>query len=92
MWQHCPSFLPLFLAAAEPPPCGMLTNLLSHIYVFKVRFEGLSGNVQFNEKGRRTNYTLHVIEMKHDGIRKVTKKETSDPVSGTSLLFKLWCG
>ncbi|KAI6076921.1 Glutamate receptor [Aix galericulata] len=36
----------------------------------QVRFEGLSGNVQFNEKGRRTNYTLHVIEMKHDGIRK----------------------
>ncbi|KAL2299323.1 hypothetical protein Nmel_013975 [Mimus melanotis] len=36
-----------------------------------VRFEGLSGNVQFNEKGRRTNYTLHVIEMKHDGIRKI---------------------
>ncbi|XP_025922437.1 glutamate receptor 1 isoform X2 [Apteryx rowi] len=37
----------------------------------KVRFEGLSGNVQFNEKGRRTNYTLQVIEMKHDGIRKI---------------------
>lgn len=45
--------------------------LLIDIYIFKVRFEGLSGNVQFNEKGRRTNYTLHVIEMKHDGIRKV---------------------
>lgn len=40
-------------------------------FVFQVRFEGLTGNVQFNEKGRRTNYTLHVIEMKHDGIRKV---------------------
>ncbi|XP_062443645.1 glutamate receptor 1 isoform X4 [Rhea pennata] len=37
----------------------------------QVRFEGLSGNVQFNEKGRRTNYTLQVIEMKHDGIRKI---------------------
>ncbi|KAJ6667870.1 hypothetical protein lerEdw1_016191 [Lerista edwardsae] len=36
-----------------------------------VRFEGLTGNVQFNEKGHRTNYTLHVIEMKHDGIRKI---------------------
>lgn len=42
-----------------------------HGSVFQVRFEGLTGNVQFNEKGRRTNYTLHVIEMKHDGIRKV---------------------
>ncbi|XP_026541660.1 glutamate receptor 1 isoform X3 [Notechis scutatus] len=37
----------------------------------KVRFEGLTGTVQFNEKGHRTNYTLHVIEMKHDGIRKI---------------------
>ncbi|XP_051023278.1 glutamate receptor 1 isoform X3 [Acomys russatus] len=37
----------------------------------QVQFEGLTGNVQFNEKGRRTNYTLHVIEMKHDGIRKI---------------------
>uniref|UniRef100_A0A6I8N151 Glutamate receptor n=1 Tax=Ornithorhynchus anatinus TaxID=9258 RepID=A0A6I8N151_ORNAN len=37
----------------------------------QVRFEGLTGNVQFNEKGRRTNYTLHVIEMKADGIRKI---------------------
>lgn len=40
-------------------------------FLLQVRFEGLTGNVQFNEKGRRTNYTLHVIEMKHDGIRKV---------------------
>ena len=40
-------------------------------FFLQVRFEGLTGNVQFNEKGRRTNYTLHVIEMKHDGIRKV---------------------
>ncbi|XP_078241743.1 glutamate receptor 1 isoform X5 [Pogona vitticeps] len=37
----------------------------------QVRFEGLTGNVQFNEKGHRTNYTLHVIEMKADGIRKI---------------------
>ncbi|XP_078509767.1 glutamate receptor 1 isoform X2 [Lissotriton helveticus] len=37
----------------------------------QVRFEGLTGNIQFNEKGRRTNYTLHVIELKHEGIRKI---------------------
>uniref|UniRef100_A0A8C9FRF8 Receptor ligand binding region domain-containing protein n=1 Tax=Pavo cristatus TaxID=9049 RepID=A0A8C9FRF8_PAVCR len=55
----------------------------------QVRFEGLSGNVQFNEKGRRTNYTLHVIEMKHDGIRKVTEKVTKAPASGINSLFFL---
>ncbi|XP_077182615.1 glutamate receptor 1 isoform X2 [Paroedura picta] len=37
----------------------------------QVRFEGLTGNVQFNEKGHRTNYTLHVMEMKHDKNRKI---------------------
>lgn len=47
-----------------------------------MRFEGLTGNVQFNEKGRRTNYTLHVIEMKHDGIRKVKATFASIPQRG----------
>lgn len=51
-------------------------------FAFQVRFEGLTGNVQFNEKGRRTNYTLHVIEMKHDGIRKVTDTFSSIPWGG----------
>ncbi|XP_042306255.1 glutamate receptor 1 isoform X1 [Sceloporus undulatus] len=37
----------------------------------QVRFEGLTGNVQFNEKGHRTNYTLHVMEMKAEGIKKI---------------------
>ncbi|KAL8212103.1 UNVERIFIED_CONTAM: Glutamate receptor 1 [Gekko kuhli] len=37
----------------------------------QVRFEGLTGNVQFNEKGHRTNYTLHVMEMKPDKNRKI---------------------
>lgn len=55
------------------PPLGL---------VFQVQFEGLTGNVQFNEKGRRTNYTLHVIEMKHDGIRKVKVPFASVPRGG----------
>lgn len=49
----------------------LVSSLFPLDFVSQVRFEGLTGNVQFNEKGRRTNYTLHVIEMKHDGIRKV---------------------
>ncbi|XP_048345839.1 glutamate receptor 1 isoform X4 [Sphaerodactylus townsendi] len=52
----------------------------------QVRFEGLTGNVQFNEKGHRTNYTLHVIEMKHDGIRKeapyVMQKKSYEQLEG----------
>lgn len=61
--------------SAENKSTNMKSNFRVHCsppgFVFQVRFEGLTGNVQFNEKGRRTNYTLHVIEMKHDGIRKV---------------------
>ncbi|KAM4675288.1 glutamate receptor 1 isoform 1-T1 [Discoglossus pictus] len=44
----------------------------------QVRIEGLSGNVQFNEKGRRTNYTLHVLELKHDGIHTIAHWNEDD--------------
>lgn len=32
-------------------------------YMRKVELEGLTGEIRFNEEGRRTNYTLHVVEM-----------------------------
>ncbi|XP_053574669.1 glutamate receptor 1 isoform X2 [Bombina bombina] len=44
----------------------------------QVRLEGLSGNVQFNEKGRRTNYTLHIMELKHDGIHPIAHWNEDD--------------
>lgn len=31
--------------------------------VFQVEIEGLTGEIRFNEDGRRTNYTLNVVEM-----------------------------
>lgn len=37
----------------------------------QVRLEGLSGRVQFDERGHRTNYTLNVMELSHTGARKV---------------------
>ncbi|XP_005988364.2 glutamate receptor 1a isoform X2 [Latimeria chalumnae] len=37
----------------------------------QVRIDGLTGAVQFNEKGRRTNFTIHVMELKGDGPRKI---------------------
>lgn len=37
----------------------------------QVRLEGLSGHVQFDERGHRTNYTLTVMELSHTGPRKV---------------------
>lgn len=32
-------------------------------YMRKVELDGLTGKIQFNEDGKRTNYTLHVVEM-----------------------------
>ncbi|XP_055317645.1 glutamate receptor 1-like isoform X2 [Sitodiplosis mosellana] len=32
-------------------------------YLRKVEIEGLTGDIRFNEDGRRTNYTLNVVEM-----------------------------
>lgn len=29
----------------------------------KVEIEGLTGDIRFNEEGRRINYTLHIVEM-----------------------------
>lgn len=40
-------------------------------YNLQVRLEGLTGHVQFDERGHRTNYTLTVMELSHTGPRKV---------------------
>lgn len=32
-------------------------------FSFQVEIEGLTGEIRFNEDGRRQNYTLHVVEM-----------------------------
>ncbi|KAG7283093.1 hypothetical protein CRUP_033039 [Coryphaenoides rupestris] len=37
----------------------------------KVRIDGLTGHIQFNEKGRRTNYTVSVMELALSGPKKV---------------------
>lgn len=38
----------------------------------QVRIDGLTGHIQFNEKGRRTNYTVSVMELKPTGPKKVS--------------------
>lgn len=38
---------------------------------FQVRLEGLTGHIQFDERGHRTNYSLTVMELSHIGPRKV---------------------
>ena len=39
---------------------------------YKVQVQGMTGNIQFDTYGRRTNYTIDVYEMKVTGSRKVS--------------------
>nr|XP_014354420.1 PREDICTED: glutamate receptor 2-like [Latimeria chalumnae] len=37
----------------------------------QVHVEGLSGNIQFDQYGRRVNYTINIMELKNNGPRKI---------------------
>lgn len=53
-------------AIKTPQCCQPHTPPLSlsvYLYVIQVEIEGLTGDIKFNDDGRRVNYTLHVVEM-----------------------------
>jgi len=43
----------------------------------QVEIEGLTGDIKFNDDGRRVNYTLHVVEM---------------TVNSAMVSNRIWCG
>ncbi|KAG8535302.1 hypothetical protein GDO81_028892, partial [Engystomops pustulosus] len=45
------------------------TSLMN--YLRMVEYDGLTGRVEFNSKGQRTNYTLRILEKAGDGHREV---------------------
>ncbi|XP_075772161.1 LOW QUALITY PROTEIN: glutamate receptor ionotropic, kainate 5 [Pelodiscus sinensis] len=45
------------------------TSLMN--YLRMVEYDGLTGHVEFNSKGQRTNYTLRILEKARDGHREV---------------------
>ncbi|XP_066506096.1 glutamate receptor 1a isoform X2 [Hoplias malabaricus] len=55
--------------ANPPAPWGQGIDIQRALQ--QVRIEGLTGHIQFNEKGRRTNYTVSVMELKPSGPKKV---------------------
>ncbi|KAM4727254.1 glutamate receptor 1-like isoform 1-T1 [Anableps anableps] len=55
--------------ANPPAPWGQGIDIQRALQL--VRLEGLTGHVQFNERGHRTNYTLTVMELSHKGPRKI---------------------
>ncbi|NXD46924.1 GRIK4 protein, partial [Copsychus sechellarum] len=58
---------PLGCAAPGIWPHG--TSLMN--YLRMVEYDGLTGRVEFNSKGQRTNYSLRVLEKGRDGHREV---------------------
>uniref|UniRef100_A0A3Q2QDA6 Glutamate receptor n=1 Tax=Fundulus heteroclitus TaxID=8078 RepID=A0A3Q2QDA6_FUNHE len=55
--------------ANPPAPWGQGIDIQRALQ--QVRLEGLTGHVQFNERGHRTNYTLTVMELSLKGPRKI---------------------
>uniref|UniRef100_A0A671TMF1 Glutamate receptor n=1 Tax=Sparus aurata TaxID=8175 RepID=A0A671TMF1_SPAAU len=55
--------------ANPPAPWGQGIDIQRALQ--QVRLEGLTGWVQFDERGHRTNYTLNVMELTHVGPRKI---------------------
>uniref|UniRef100_A0A3Q4MW40 Glutamate receptor, ionotropic, AMPA 1b n=1 Tax=Neolamprologus brichardi TaxID=32507 RepID=A0A3Q4MW40_NEOBR len=55
--------------ANPPAPWGQGIDIQRALQ--QVRLEGLTGHVQFDERGHRTNYTLTVMELSHIGPRKI---------------------
>ncbi|KAM9470297.1 glutamate receptor 1a isoform 2-T2 [Clarias gariepinus] len=55
--------------ANPPAPWGQGIDIQRALQ--QVRIEGVTGHIQFNEKGRRINYTINVMELKATGTEKV---------------------
>ncbi|KAG9346777.1 hypothetical protein JZ751_007095, partial [Albula glossodonta] len=55
--------------ANPPAPWGQGIDIQRALQ--QVRIDGLTGHIQFNEKGRRTNYTVSVMELRPTGPKKV---------------------
>lgn len=47
----------------------------------KVRVDGLTGNIQFDQYGKRINYSVTVMELKNNGPVKVTQELTAKTVN-----------
>lgn len=56
------SRLPMFSDSSS----GLIPCLRS-----QVEYDGLTGRVEFNSKGQRTNYTLHILEKHKSGHKQV---------------------
>lgn len=53
--------------------CALVLSFRPILYLsFQVEYDGLTGRVEFNSKGQRTNYSLHILEKHKLGHKQVT--------------------
>ncbi|NXC07673.1 GRIK5 protein, partial [Orthonyx spaldingii] len=67
------------LACAAPGIWPHGTSLMN--YLRMVEYDGLTGRVEFNSKGQRTNYSLRVLEKGRDGHREVGQPQVTPDLS-----------
>uniref|UniRef100_A0A8D3ABM8 Glutamate receptor n=1 Tax=Scophthalmus maximus TaxID=52904 RepID=A0A8D3ABM8_SCOMX len=70
--------------ANPPAPWGQGIDIQRALQ--QVRIDGLTGHIQFNEKGRRTNYTVSVMELAPSGPKKVSQKPEGKYVTTASFM------
>ncbi|KAG9355790.1 hypothetical protein JZ751_000632, partial [Albula glossodonta] len=58
---------PFFNLMRDSPRCVMVLALL----FVCVEYDGLTGRVEFNSKGQRTNYTLRILEKHRGGYKEI---------------------
>ncbi|XP_053481002.1 glutamate receptor ionotropic, kainate 5 [Ictalurus punctatus] len=57
------------LSCSSPQIWQHGTSLMN--YLRMVEYDGLTGRVEFNSKGQRTNYTLHILEKHKSGHKQI---------------------
>jgi ABC-type amino acid transport substrate-binding protein len=55
-----------------------ISDIMAMKTVHKRRVKGLTGNIQFDQKGHRTDFVAEIIELASDGVQKVGVWNSSD--------------
>ncbi|KAM6157885.1 glutamate receptor ionotropic, kainate 4 [Rhynchocyon petersi] len=75
----------------KPLSCGSAqiwqhgTSLMN--YLRMVELEGLTGHIEFNSKGQRSNYALKILQFTKNGFRQIGQWHVADGLSMDSRLY-----
>lgn len=81
-WSVCKRCLLRFCCVCVSLVTQLLSLALCSNGFHQVEYDGLTGRVEFNSKGQRTNYTLHILEKHRGGHKEVTRTALLNGVKG----------